>query len=285
MFGSSIIVFREVLEAALIITIILAVTRGVLNRGLWVITGVITGIAGAILVATFAEGISNMMEGVGQEIFNAGVLLTAVLMLAWHNIWMAAHGKQLVQQMKAVGQGVSNGDLPMVTLAIAIALAVLREGAEVVLFLNGMAMSGEPAANLVSGGVLGIAGGTAVGVAMYFGLLRIPLRHFFQVTGWMILLLAAGLAASAAGFLEQAGLLPALKPVLWDSNWLLSEQSLAGQLAHTLIGYQARPSGIALAAWLLTFSTILLLMKTVGKPPQQKNRQVSVTDAPLPEIN
>ena len=283
MFGSSIVVFREVLEAALIITIILAATRGVHYRGLWVSTGVITGIAGAIIVASFTEGISNMMEGVGQEIFNAGILLTAVLMLAWHNIWMSAHGKQLAAQMKAVGQGVSNGDLPMFTLALAIALAVLREGAEVVLFLNGMAMSGESATSLGSGAALGIAGGTAVGIAMYFGLLRIPLRHFFQVTGWMILLLAAGLAASAAGYLEQAGILPAIKPVLWDSSWLLSEQSLAGQLAHTLVGYQSRPSGIALLFWRTTFSTILLLMKTVGRPAKQTSKPLTGTDELLPE--
>lgn len=282
MFGSSIIVFREVLEAALIITIILAATRGVHYRGLWVSAGITTGILGAILVAYFAEAISSMMEGIGQEIFNAGVLLAAVLMLAWHNIWMAAHGKELAQQMKAVGQGVNDGELPMFALASAVTLAVLREGSEVVLFLNGMAMSGESASNLATGSLLGIAGGSLLGVAMYFGLLRVPLRHFFQVTGWMILLLAAGLAASAAGFLEQAGLLPVIKPVLWDSSWLLSEQSIAGQLAHTLVGYQARPSGIALAAWVTTFSITLLLMKTVGRSPRPPSRQSRpVTDEPL----
>ena len=283
MFGSSIVVFREVLEAALIITIILAATRGVSYRGMWVSAGVVTGIAGAILVAVFAESISGLMDGVGQAVFNAGVLLTAVLMLAWNNVWMAAHGKQLAQQMKAVGQGVSNGELPMLTLAIAVTLAVLREGAEVVLFLNGMMMSGESPINLVSGSALGIAGGITIGLAMYFGLLRIPLRYFFQVTSWMILLLASGLAASAAGFLEQAGILPAIKQVVWDSNWLLSEQSLLGQLAHTLIGYQSRPSGIALLAWMTTFSTILLLMKTIGAPLKSKNKQVAVAEVAIPE--
>lgn len=287
MFGSSIVVFREVLEAALIITIILAATRGVHYRGLWLSSGVVTGVAGAILVASFVNDISGLMEGVGQEIFNATVLFAAVLMLAWHNIWMAAHGRQLAQQMKAVGLGVSNGELPMFTLAFAVALAVLREGSEVVLFLNGMAMSGESAASLTMGALLGLAGGVAIGIAMYFGLLRIPLRHFFQVTGWMILLLASGLSASAAGFLEQAGLLPVIKTALWDSSWLLSDQSLAGQLAHTLVGYQSRPSGIALLAWLITFGTILLMMKTVGASAEKKSkarqsRTVSQNDgAPL----
>lgn len=284
MLGSSVIVFREVLEAALIITIILAATRGVHYRGLWVSAGVATGILGAILVAYFADVISALMEGVGQEIFNASVLFAAVLMLAWHNIWMAAHGKELAQQMKAVGQGVSDGELPMLALASAITLAVLREGSEIVLFLNGMAMGGESVTDLISGGLLGIAGGTAIGVAMYFGMLRIPLRHFFQATGWMILFLAAGLAASAAGFLEQAGILPAIKPVMWDSSWLLSEHSVIGQLAHTLIGYQSRPSGIALAAWITTFSIVLLLMKTVDTRSRMHTGQTNpATSNPLTE--
>ncbi|MDQ1362909.1 MAG: high-affinity iron transporter, partial [Pseudomonadota bacterium] len=254
----------EVLEAALIITIILAATRGVHYRGLWVSAGVVTGILGAILVAYFADVISALMEGMGQEIFNASVLLAAVLMLAWHNIWIAAHGRELAQQMKAVGQGVSEDKLPMAALASAIALAVLREGAEIVLFLNGIAMSGEAATGLIGGSLLGLAGGTMIGAAMYSGMLRIPLRHFFRITGWMILLLAAGLAASAAGFLEQAGILPAITPAMWDSSWLLDEHSVIGQLAHTLTGYQSRPSGIALAAWITTFSLVLLLMKTAS---------------------
>ena len=283
MFGASVIVFREVLEAALIITIILAATRGVHYRGIWVSAGVIAGVIGAVIVAYFADTISALMEGIGQEIFNAGVLLVAVLMLAWHNIWMASHGKELAQQMKAVGRGVSDGKLPMLALASAITLAVLREGSEVVLFLNGMAMSGESTTNLLSGGLIGVAGGTALGVAMYFGMLSIPLRHFFQVTGWMILFLAAGLAASAAGFLEQAGVLPAIKPIMWDSSWLLNEQSIIGKLAHTLIGYQARPSGIAMLAWLVTFSMILLLMKIVNFVPRQNPEPKAVTEDPLPE--
>lgn len=283
MLGSSIIVFREVLEAALIVTIILAATRGVHYRGFWVTGGVVTGIVGAVLVALSADSISSMMEGIGQEIFNASVLIAAVLMLAWHNIWMSSHGRELAAQMKSVGAGVSEGDLPMFALTSAISLAVLREGSETVLFLNGMAMSGEATGSLLGGGALGIAGGCAIGIAMYFGLLRIPLRHFFQVTGWMILLLAAGLSANAAGFLEQAGILPAIKPVLWDSSWLLNERSLAGQLAHTLIGYQARPSGIALLAWISTFSIILILMKIVSSSGQSGKKAAPISSTPLSE--
>lgn len=273
MLGSSIIVFREVLEAALIITIILAATRGVNHRALWVSGSIVAGIIGAVIIALFADVISQFMEGVGQEIFNAGVLLIAVFMLAWHNIWMASHGRELATRMKHLGQGVSDGEVPMFALGAAICLAVLREGSEVVLFLNGMHMSGASVMNLFSGAGIGIVGGVVLGIAMYTGLLRIPMRHFFQITSWMILLLAAGLTASAASFLEQAGIIPAIKPVVWDSNWLLTEHSIVGQVAHTLVGYQARPSGIALLSWVMSFAIILFLMKTVSHTDSQAPSQ------------
>lgn len=98
----------------------------------------------------------------------------------------------------------------------------------------------------------------------------------------MILLLASGLAATATGFLEQAGMLPAIKLVVWDSSQLLSTQSITGQLAHTLVGYQARPCGIALLAWVTTFLTILSLMKIVHQSTnrsQQGINQPRITEA------
>ena len=279
MLGSGIIVFREVLEAALIVTIILAVTRGLKHRGYWVSGGIGAGIAGAIVVAMFAGTISSLMDGVGQDVFNASVLLVAVLMLAWHNIWMASHGRELANKMKAVGQKVSEGELHMFALASVISLAVLREGSEVVLFLNGMSMAGSSSQDLIGGTVLGIFGGVLIGLTMYFGLVAIPLKHFFTVTGWMILLLASGLAASAAGYFEQAGLLPAITSQVWDTSALLSEQSIVGQLAHTLIGYQAQPSGIALTAWIITFCSILFLMKYFNseRSRQQRNNLTAAT--------
>ena len=169
----------------------------------------------------------------------------------------------------------------MFALASAITLAVLREGSEIVLFMSGMVMSGNSTGQLLAGGATGVAGGVLIGIAMYFGLLRIPLRHFFSVTSWMILLLASGLAATAAGFLEQAGILPVITPVVWDSSQLLSEQSITGQLMHTLIGYQDRPSGIALLAWITTFCTILILMKVVNQKTSRAKKDIN--RAPLAE--
>ena len=135
----------------------------------------------------------------------------------------------------------------------AVGLAVLREGSEVVLFLYGIAAAGDGgAAAMALGGALGLAAGVAAGAAIYFGLVSIPLRHLFAVTSWLVLLLAAGMASQAAAFLLQADLLPPLGHSLWDTSFLLSEQSLTGRVLHTLIGYTAQPAGIQLVFYLAT---------------------------------
>src|SRR5208282_2124332 len=99
MLATLVIVFREVIEAGLIIGIVLAATQGVARRGLWVGYGVVGGVAGACVVAVFAGQIAALFAGSGQELFNAGILLLAVAMLTWHNVWMASHGRAIAQQM------------------------------------------------------------------------------------------------------------------------------------------------------------------------------------------
>ncbi|HVC49498.1 MAG TPA: FTR1 family protein, partial [Burkholderiales bacterium] len=96
---------------------------------------------------------------------------------------------------------------------------------------------------------------------LYRGLLRIPVKHFFTVTNFFILLLAAGLAAQAAGFLNQAGLVPSLGNEVWDTSRLLNQTSIAGQLLHILVGYTARPMGIQILFYLSTMLILLLLMR------------------------
>src|SRR5215468_7399008 len=233
MLGTGLLVFREVLEAALIVSIVAAATRGVRGRGGWIGGGISVGVVGAILVAIFASSIAAAVSGIGQELFNATVLLAAVAMIGWHAIWMASHGRELALHMKSVGSAVQHGSRPLSALLIVVAIAVLREGSEVVLFLYGQAASGAGAIDIAGGMALGIVGGIAVGFLLYFGLLGIPMRYFFSATNWLMLLLAAGLASQAAGFLIQADVLPALGARVWDSSALLSNASLMGKTMHT----------------------------------------------------
>jgi len=262
MLGTAIIVFRETLEAALIVTIVLAATRGIRGRGAWISGGIAAGLLGATLIAGAAGAIANSFEGMGQELFNAGVLLAAVLMLGWHHLWMAEHGRALATQLRALSESVRSGRATLAALTIAVGLAVLREGAETVLFIQGLATT-ESSRNVLAGVALGAGGGAVIGTLLYFGLVRIPVRHFFRVTGWLIVVLAAGLAAQAARFLEQANLLPALVPQIWDTSGVLTETSLPGQVLHVLVGYTAQPSAMQLVFYVATLAILILAARRV----------------------
>jgi high-affinity iron transporter len=273
MLATLLIVFREVIEAGLIVGIVLAATRGVPWRGLWVGYGVAAGIVGACLVAAFAGEIAAFFDGSGQELFNAGLLFLAVGMLTWHNVWMASHGRAMAHEMRQVGAAVVAGRKPLAALAVVCGVAVLREGSEVALFLYGIAASGGTA-GMFTGGVLGLLAGAVVCALMYFGLLTIPAHRLFSVTSGLITLLAAGLAAQAIGFLQQAGYVEVLTSTLWDTSWLLSEDSLLGRLVHTLVGYTDRPDGAQVAVYLLTVALILGLMRVYQIPASRTKKPV-----------
>ncbi|HEX9158699.1 MAG TPA: FTR1 family protein [Rhizomicrobium sp.] len=262
MLASLLIVFREVIEAGLIVGIVLAATKGVAGRGRWVGLGIVAGVLGASLVATFAGEIAGLFQGSGQEIFDASILILAVLMLTWHNVWMAGHGRALAREMKQVGAQVLAGERPMAALAVVVGIAVLREGSEVVLFLYGIAsQGGTSTAALLGGGALGVAAGAVVTALMYYGLLAIPAHRLFSVTAGLITLLAAGMAAQAILFLQQGGYLEFLTNTVWDTSWLLKQDSIAGRLLHTLVGYNDSPNGAQILVYAATVIAIVLLTR------------------------
>jgi len=265
MWAVALLVFREVLEAALIVSVVAAATRGVMRRGWFVGGGIVLGIFGAVLVALSAGLLAAAFSGVGQELFNAGVLLAAVLMIGWHVLWMSSHGRELSRQMRELGSAVHSGASSLGLLLAVVALAVLREGSEVVLFLYGMRAGG--AEHLWAGLSIGVVAGAALGFALYAGLLRIPMRHFFGITNAMLVLLAAGLASTAARYLIQADWLPAWGNQLWDSSWLLGNGSLLGQTAHVLVGYDAQPAGMQMVFYALTLLALWIGARFARRQP------------------
>ena len=266
MFGTVVIVFREVLEAAILIGVVAAATRSVPGRNRWLIAGLLAGLSGAGLLAAFTDVIGALASGVGQELFNASVLVVAVLMLAWHNIWMASHGAELATGARAVCAAIRDGKRECSILLVVVGLAVLREGAETVLFLYGIAASeGSGGASMLAGGFAGLILGVVVGYTIYAGLLRVPMRWFFTATGLLVLLLAAGMASQAARFLIQADLLPSLVSPLWDTSATLPESSIPGMLLHSLIGYDARPAGMQMVFYAAVLAAIATGMKLANR--------------------
>lgn len=269
MLGALIIVFREVVEAGLIVGIVFAVTQSIPHRLPYILGGFAAGVGGALLVAVFAGALASLMAGSGQEVFNAAILSLAVVMLTWHNVWMARHGREMTQDLRAMGQELRDGTKTLLALAIVVAVAVLREGAEIVLFLYGIVISqGTSGISVLAGGLIGLALGTGLAFLTFKGLVAIPMRHLFRVTTLLISFMAAGMAVQAVAFLEQADVVDNLSRTVWNTSAIVSDGSLLGRILHTLLGYTDRPTQLQLIVYIATLVTIFGLMKLLAPPPK-----------------
>lgn len=268
MLASSIIVFREILEIALILGVIGAATRGLAGRGKWIAFGIMGALAGSGLVAYFANEISEAAEGLGQEVFNAIILFAATALIGWTVIWMSTHAKQLSAHLKNVGKKIADGSLPMYSLAVVVAITGLREGSEIILFTHGILASGTPGYEVFIGSMGGLVGGTIIGAMLYLGLLQISPKYIFSVTSWLLIFLAAGMAANGAKYLVAADILTFWTSAAWNSGNIISQDGFIGQVLHALFGYSERPMGIQLAFYVATAA--LLFVATNIKQKRHK---------------
>ncbi len=274
MFAASLIVFRETLEAALFVGIIAAATQQLPLRGRWLAGGVATGFAGALLLALTAEQVSAWADGIGQDLVNIAILSVALTMLVWHCVWVSTQGREMAMAARQLGASVQGGQRKPWALFVAVALAVLREGAETVLFVAGSVTGGGPAgtASMLLACALGLVAGAAVGLALYAGLSRIPTQKLFAATNVLIALLAASIASQLARALTQAGLLERGTLPLWDSSAWLASDSALGTLLHALVGYDARPSAAQLGFYFavlagIYFGTRLVMRRWSASAP------------------
>ncbi|MBL4774545.1 MAG: FTR1 family protein [Mariprofundus sp.] len=272
MLATLIIVFREVLEAMLVVGIATAAAREVNISARWIYGGVFAGLIFACVVAMFADLIAASMQGMGQEFFNATILLSAALLMSWTAIWMAKHGREMSARIREVCQQSEDNASTSWVLATVVGLAVAREGAEVVLFLHGVAASGGAGmASMLSGAAVGLALGVLVAVVLYRSLIRLPMKHVFTVVTFLIVLLASGMASQGVAYLVMIDELPALGQTIWNSSTIISERSAIGQVLHALMGYDDRPSGMQVLVFILVFAVTWLAIrwqkKTLAKKP------------------
>lgn len=257
MFGTGLIVFRETLEAALFVGILAAATRSVANRTRWLTLGAVLGFLGSLLLAAAMEKISNLANGLGQDLVNAAILGVALTMLTWHTIWASAHALEMTKDAKHLGKDASQGSGPLWAVALAVAMTVLREGAETVLFVAGLiTVSTEAAVSMMTGALMGFMLGALAGWLIYSGLGRVQPRRLFAVTNVLILLLAGSLASQLAKTMQQADWLNWLSENAWDSSSLLTNDSLLGVLLHGVVGYDASPSQLQVLFYALTATFI-----------------------------
>jgi len=270
MIPTATIVFREFLEIALILGVILAATRGMPGRYKFIGLGLGLGVVGSVILAFFTDAISEAVDGVGQEVFNAIIMFVAVGFLSWTVIWMKRHARDMSENLKKVGAEVVSGSKSGYVITMIIAVATLREGAEIALFTYGLTASGKfTLMSIITGGILGAIAGTAVGIMLYLGLLKAAKKYLFSVTSWLLIFLTAGMAAQGAKFLIAADVLPALAYKVWDTSAIISGSSMVGEVLGVLVGYTPNPSGMEL----IFYAGVLLIVggmyRSVKKPQPQ----------------
>ena len=174
------------------------------------------------------------------------------------------------------GAKVVKGELPKIMLSVIIALAVLREGAEIVLFTYSMLASGKDLQTVLTGSFAGLFVGGLLGGAIYFGMVRIPTKYIFQVSTWVLIFLTAGMASLAAKYLVMAGYFDSMSAVIVNLSPILSEKSIVGQILHALFGYSERPmviQGVFYFATLGFFIAMMYLFKDKPKDGKLETQQ------------
>ena len=252
MIASMVIVFREMLEMVLVVSVLLAATHELAAARYRIAWGAAAGLGGAVVVALLMEQMENAFDGDGEFLFNAVVLFLAAIMLAWTVLWMSRHSREMSARLRHVGTSVVAGSLPQRALLVISFAAVMREGSEAVFFLFGAARTlPEDGGMFFLGGVLGAALALLLGYIMYAGLMRIPVQRMFRLAGWLLMLLAAGMASQAVWNLVLIDRLPALVDHVWNLAAWLPQDSLPGEILHVMVGYDEAPSGMQLLAFVL----------------------------------
>ncbi|NOZ05078.1 MAG: high-affinity iron transporter [Chloroflexi bacterium] len=257
MIAAGIITFREGLEAALIVGIVLGYLKKAgdakSRRLAWL--GVILAVASSIALAALLQAIGAELQGRLEQIFEGTTMLLAALILTWMIFWMrnqAYHIREGLEQglRQAIASNASWGILGLTFLA------VFREGVETALFLSAAAFS-NTGSGLLEGSVLGLILAAGVGWGFYRAAARMDLGKFFDVTSVLLLLFAAGLVAHGIHEFQEAALFPTLVAHVWDTNAILDENSFVGLMLKSLFGYNGNPSLLEVIAYVGYYAIIL----------------------------
>ena len=255
MFSVILILFRESLEAALFIGILLAALQNIPDKKKLVTLGVALGVLGSLLMAFLSDRISSSLDGQGSDYLNIAILIVAIAMLIWHCIYASHHGREMTQKAKMIGKETLEGKSERIAITTAVALTVLREGSESVLFLMSYSNQLFPLEYMM-GVLIGLSGGVFVGAVTFLGISRLPVKHLFKYSNLLITVFTAGLASQLAKIITQAGLLDFGASTLWDISSLLPNDSKLGTVLHILVGYEATPSSLQL----IFYITLLLII-------------------------
>ncbi|MCT4635010.1 MAG: FTR1 family protein [Rickettsiales bacterium] len=242
MLATAVIVFREMLEICLILGIISAALDSLKNKKTLLLAGITGGIILSIIFAFTMTYINGLFDGNGQEILKIIILTISIIFINLTIIWITKHRKELHNKINNATQRLINKEINTLSLVIVIIFVISREGMEIILFLSGIYSAGSTPQDLILGSIIGTASGITFGLLLYNGLLKIHVKNFFSVINIMLILLAAGMASELANYLNSADLIEVLSKQIWDSSWLINENSITGKILHSLLGYSSKPT-------------------------------------------
>ncbi|MFQ6019436.1 MAG: iron uptake transporter permease EfeU [Dehalococcoidia bacterium] len=274
--GTFLITLREGLEAGLIVAIIMAYLKasGATShfRSAWL--GTSAAVAVSLLVGAAIFVSAGEFEGRAEAAFEGFALLSAVLVLSWMIIWMKRQAMHIRRELqRQVDSAIGVGSI--VALAVIPFIAVLREGLETSVFLFAASRTASPLESTI-GAVAGVLIAAALAYGVYSGGYRLDLRLFFNVTGVLLILFAAGLLALSIHELQEAALLPVTVQHVWDINGVLSDSEGVGQWLKGLFGYNGNPplaEVIAYPVYLAVAFWYFLALRPQPAPQPQAQQQ------------
>ncbi len=264
MLAAAIIVFREMLELGLILGIISAALHDVSNKLKLILLGSSIGIVLCSILAITFHYITNMFDGNGQEILNIIILAISIICITLTLIWINDNIKNLHLKL-------ANNYSNSISIILIIALATAREGAEAILFLYGILASGAKVVDLVIGLVIGLFLSSLSGIFIYTGLLKLPTKYFFKIINILLILLAAGMSSQLANYLSAIGIIEALSSSMWNSQWLIADDTIIGRILYSLIGYSSHPTELQVLFYATTILSMMLIMKVKKITSNSKN--------------
>ena len=248
MIAALLIAFREGLEAALIVGIVLSYLKKMGYRqraAVW--WGVVSAVVVSVVAGVALQALGVAFEGRGEQLFEGIAMLLAASVLTWMIFWMQRQGRSIRAELEADVRQAVTGDSRWALFALAF-VAVVREGIETALFLTAAAFSAAPAQTMIGGG-LGLAAAVIVGWLLFAVSVRLDVRAFFRVTSVLLILFAAGLVAHGVHELQEAGVLPVIVEHVWDVNSIVDENSTMGSILKALFGYNGNPSLLEVVAY------------------------------------
>ena len=274
MLPSYLLSLREGIEAALIVGIVLGALRQMrrteLVPAVWfgTLSAAALSLLGGILLTTF--GLS--FEGAAEQIFEGITMILAAALLTWMIFWMSRTARTLKSDIEANVHRAAFGTGKRAVFFVAF-IAILREGIELALFLTASVFATNTLQTLI-GAILGLGTAILLGWSIFAAILRLDLRRFFQVTGFLLILFAAGIVAHGVHEFNEVGWIPAVIEHVWDVNAFIDENSTFGLLLKALFGYNGNPSLTEVLAYAVYFAAVFLGLRSANKPkPVTANQQ------------